>query len=108
MVNYKRVNKPTARKMYNQGCSILLLPCKVNDSAVNGSSAWVKPVTINLSTCTHDANKFDRSVNDYEYYNCNAELGYYSHYFVSEDDYKKFKTVVNSYGIEESKESSKS
>ena len=108
MVNYTRVNKPTARKMYNQGCSILLLPCKVNNSAVNGSSAWVKPVTINLSTCTHDANKFDRSVNDYEYYNCNAELGYYSHYFVSEDDYNKFKTGGNSDGIEESKESSKS
>lgn len=37
MVNFKRVSKPNARKMYNQGCSILLLPCKVNDSAVNGS-----------------------------------------------------------------------
>lgn len=107
-MSYKKVNKPTARKMYRQGCSILLLPCKVNDSAVNGSSPWVKPVTININTCTHDANKFDRSVNDYEYYNCNAELGYYSHYFVSEDDYNKFKTGGNSDGIEESKESSKS
>ena len=31
MVNYKRVNKATARKLYNYGCDI---PCKVNDSLV--------------------------------------------------------------------------
>ena len=54
-MSYKRINKPTARKMYNHGCNILLLPCKVNDSAVDGSHPWVKPVTINISDCKHDA-----------------------------------------------------
>lgn len=93
MANYKRVNKPTARKMYNHGSSILLLPCKVSDSAVDGSHHWVKPVTINISDCKHDANKFDRTVNDYEYYNCNAELGYYALYFVSINDFIKCKFV---------------
>ena len=101
-MNYKRVTKPNARKMYRMGCNILLLPCKVNDSVVDGSHPWVKPVTINSSGCKYDAiNKFDRSVNEYEYYNCNTELGYYAHYFVSEEDYNKFKGG-NSNGTEKS------
>lgn len=110
-MNYKRVNKPIARNMYNKGCNILLLPCKVSDSVVTGvphDFDWIKAVEISEKTCTEEMNKFDRSVNSYEYYNCNAELGYYSHYFVSEDDYNKFKTGGNSDGVEESKESSKS
>lgn len=93
-MNYKRINKPTARRMYYQGYDIKLLPCKVSDSVVTGvphDYDWIKPVEINISSCTEDANKFDRSVNAYEYYNCNAELGYYSHYFVSEEDYNKYK-----------------
>lgn len=96
MVSYKRVNKSIARKMYNHGCSILLLPCKVSESALYDSTSqnhWVRPFTINISECKHDANKFDRSVNEYEYYNCNAELGYYAHYFVSIDDFIKCKYV---------------
>lgn len=91
MANYKRVNKPTARKMYNMGCSILLLPCKVNDSAVDGSSIWIEPVKISLLDSDSNINHFDRAVNNYEYYNCNAELGYYAHYFVSEEDLNGYK-----------------
>lgn len=90
MVNYKRITKPIARKMYNHGISILLLPCNVIDSIVDGSHPWLKPITISLFTSEDDSNKFDRAVNAYEYYNCNAELGYYSHYFVSEEDYNSY------------------
>lgn len=86
MVNYKRVNKATARKLYNNGINILLLPCKVSDSAVYGSHPWLKPISISLLSKEYPMNIFDRSVNEYEYYNCNAELGYYAHYFVSEED----------------------
>ena len=104
-MKYKRVTKPNARKMYRMGCDILLLPCKVNDSVVDGSHPWVKPVIINSNGCKYDAiNKFDRSVNEYEYYNCNAELGYYAHYFVSEEDYNKFKGGISN-GTEKSEES---
>lgn len=95
MENYKRVNKPTARKMYNKGCNILLLPCKVSDSVITGvphDFDWIKPVEISKNTCdtSIDINKFDRTINEFEYYNCNAELGYYAHYFVSEEDYNKY------------------
>ena len=87
---YKRINKPVARQMYYTGCDILLLPCKVSSVALTCSEPWVKPVTINIKTCDHGMNKFDRSVNDFEYYNCNSELGYYSHYYVSSEDFEKF------------------
>lgn len=90
-MNYKRINKPTARKMYNNGITIKLLPCKVSERVFSNDNSWLKPIDISLFTCTHDANKFDRSVDDFEYYNCNAELGYYSHYYVSEEDYNKYK-----------------
>lgn len=100
-MNYKRLGKPIARKLYNQGCDVLLLPCKVKDSAVKGTSPWVKPVTINIKNCQHDANKFDRTVHEYVYYNCNSEMGYYPHYFVSEDDYNNFITGGKSDGIKE-------
>ena len=91
MANYKRVNKVTARKMYNYGCSITLLPCKINESALDGSYSFIEPVTINMVKCTYDYNKFDRVVREYEYYNCNAESGYYPHFYVSEEELDKYK-----------------
>ena len=86
-MKFNKVNKPTARKLYNCGVTIYLLPCKVSEVALQtGGNMWVSPVEISLLTCKHDANKFDRSVNDFEYYNCNAELGYYASYYVTEED----------------------
>ena len=104
-MSYKKVTNPIARKMYNIGCDILLLPCKVNAFIVFDKNyrGFVQPVTISLKTCIHDANKFDRSVNDFEYYNCNSEMGYYSHYYVSEEDYNKYKGGQSD-GIKESSE----
>ena len=92
MVDYKRVNKPTARKMYNSGYSIQLLPCKVNSFMVfdKNYKGFIIPVLISSETSSHSENKFDRTVNDFEYYNCNAELGYYSHYFVKEHDIETY------------------
>ena len=71
--------------MYNNGCTIRLVPCKVSLN-----SEWVKPIDISLETSTEDCNKFDRAVNNFEYYNCNAELGYYAHYYVSDKDLEAY------------------
>ena len=90
MVNYKRVNKPTARKMYNIGSSILLLPCKVSDKVLDNTHPWIKPVEISILTSENEENQFDRSVNSYEYYNCNSELGYYAQYYVSLEDLEMY------------------
>lgn len=95
---YRRITKPIARKMYNEGYDIKLLPCNVSDTFMSGnhkhSFLWVIPSAINIKDCDYDVNKFDRTVTDYEYYNCNAELGYYAHYFVTTDDYFKYKNEV--------------
>ena len=92
--HYEKVNKPIARKMYDRGYEILLLPCKVSSSVLTRTPHdydWILPVTINKYNCDHKVNKFNRTVLQYESYNCNAELGYYAHYYVLEEDYKKFK-----------------
>lgn len=95
MANYKRVNKPTARKIYNQGCSILLLPCKVNESVLDGLHPWIKPCEINIINSESFENNFDRAVVNFEYYNCNAELGYYAHYYVSLKDLEKYSMCID-------------
>lgn len=78
-----KVNKATARKMYRSGCEIHLLPSKVRLD-----NEWVSPIAISLET--HN-DTFDRVVNRYEYYNCNAELGYYSSYYVTEHELDRYK-----------------
>ena len=91
-MRYKRINKPTARKMYYNGIKIKLLPCNVSEVALNEDTTfWVKPVEISLFTSNYSENKFDREVNSYIYYNANnQELGYYAHYYVSEEEYDKY------------------
>ena len=90
-MSYKRVNKPTARRMFNKGYNIKLIPCKVSYVAIyTEGNEWFTPITICITDSKEDSNKFDRAVNEYEYYNCNAELGYYAHYYVSEEDYAKY------------------
>lgn len=66
--NYTRIKKPEARKLYNLGRPIMVLPCKVNPN-----SPWFSNSTV--STESTDKN-FDTLVNEFTYYNCNtAELG---------------------------------
>ena len=94
MENYRRITKPNARKMYNAGFNIALLPCKVSGAVLNippSFNSGVQPVFINILTSKNEENKFDRAVNEFEYYNCNAELGYYSHYYISVEDLERYK-----------------
>jgi len=75
----KKINKATARKLYrDEGVEIHLLPCKVGLGSV-----WVRPVGIRAAGPA--AETFDHRVNSFEYYNCNAELGYYAAYYIKED-----------------------
>lgn len=77
-----KINKPTARKMFRQGFSIFLLPCKVRKD--NG---FINLLEINSFI---SVDTFDRTVMDFEFYNCNAELGYYAHYYVAKEDLEKY------------------
>ena len=85
-MEYVRVNKPTARKMYNYGLTVNLLPCKVSTNRI-----WIRPYTINKAESEYSENQFDRTVIAFQFYNCNAETGYYPSFYVNEDDYTKYK-----------------
>lgn len=72
MVN---INKLKARNLYNKGFTIALLPCNVRSL-----TGIVQPVRITKQP----GMDFDKIVNEYEYYNCNNELGKYTHFYVDE------------------------
>lgn len=79
MINFNdkymvRINKKKARNLFNKGEIIHLLPCKLN---IN--NYWFPACAISL---TSDIKSFDGIVNEYEYYNCNYEMGYYCAYYV--------------------------
>ena len=79
-----KVNKTVARKLFNQGKTISLYPCKANIH-----SKWIEPFTIQkdaiANTMPNQSDKtidFDKIVNNFEAYNCNYELGMYAAYYV--------------------------
>ena len=68
-LNYNRINKSEARKLYNLGRTITVLPCKANPN-----SPWFS----NSAVSKESADKnFDALVNEFTFYNCNtSELGH--------------------------------
>lgn len=81
-----KIDKRTARKMYNSGHSIILVPCKCN---VGNNIAYSR---INL--IESHGKDFDILVNTFEYFNCNSELGHYSHYYVCEIDMQSYNSCL--------------
>lgn len=69
----KRITKAKARRMFMQGRTINLLPCRVNLN-----NEWIYPCSI-TKTISAD---FDSAVNSFEYYNCGRETGYHAAYYV--------------------------
>ena len=66
-LNYNRINKSEARKLYNLGRPITVLPCKANPN-----SPWFSNSMISKEL----GRDFDALVNEFTYYNCNtSELG---------------------------------
>ena len=71
-----RVNKRVARKMYNAGIRIWLIPDMMR--LVN---AWQSPCPISKEDNGGDK-EFDARVNEFMYYNCDRERGRGVKYFV--------------------------
>lgn len=78
---YTRIRKDVARKLFNEGKIIYLTPSNI---AASDSSIWIKPYPIN----NRSGENFNDLVNRYEYYNCNYELGYYTNFWINENDIK--------------------
>lgn len=72
---FVKINKTKARKLFNEGKEIHLLPCKVCFGTMwlgEGSAISNKRLI----------SSFDAIVNEYEFYNCNNELGKYAAYYI--------------------------
>lgn len=76
---YTRVRKDVARKLFQEGMTVYLTPSNVTAS---DSNMWIKPYPINNRAGWN----FDDIVNNFEFYNCNWELGYYTNFWVNEED----------------------
>ena len=72
---FERITKATAKKLYNSGVAVYLMPANANPFFVGFSYPYA------TSTSTNDGMTFDACVNAFEYYNCNAEMGKYTAFF---------------------------
>lgn len=70
----KKINKATARRLFNQGVEITVMPCKC---AIG--SAWFTGARIARD---YSDSTFDQIINAFTHYNCCYELGYYPAYYV--------------------------
>lgn len=69
-----KVNRKQARKQYNNGGTVYVLPCKTRFE-----NAWILPLKMSRKLLLND--EFDTVVNCYEYYNCNSETGKYAAFY---------------------------
>lgn len=75
-VQVKQVNKTVARRLYNAGHDIHLLPCHAHID-----SPWGLLYT--TSAGAQDELPFDNMVNAFTKYNCNPQLGSYPHFYAA-------------------------
>lgn len=68
-----KIDKRTAKKEYDKGNIIHLLPSK----AVPGS-IWITPTSVNKQC----GKSFDALINEYSYYNCSKETGLRINYYI--------------------------
>lgn len=75
-LDYYRINRKTARKLYNLGFHIVITPCKLNPANKWACYSW-------LAKCDAFGEKddFEKLCNAFEFYNCNHECGYYAAFY---------------------------
>lgn len=73
--SYTRIHGSTARRLFEAGQIIYLVPCRVNPA-----SPWACPAGYRKKTGS--ARTWAELVNSYTYYNCNTETGRYPAYYI--------------------------
>ena len=68
---YRRISKAAARKVYAAGLHLILCPVGMRPDTPWHIEAFVE----------HRNESFDSVVNAFEYFNCNAETGYYTAFY---------------------------
>lgn len=71
--NFKRVTKPMARKLFNEGFSIKIVPCNVDPE-----NEWGVGIRIHKNTIE----SFDKIIDRILLNDCNPELGKYPAYYI--------------------------
>lgn len=82
--NYSRITKSKARKVYEGGGSIYLLPCRMHPE-----NHFQAPVLIRRRKYDAETGQpapateytFEKVVNAFEYYNCDSGRGYYAAFY---------------------------
>jgi len=80
---YERISKAAAFKLFCAGEALRVAPCKYRPDNQCILSDLTKDGMRSLGyDITSDDVLFDRFVNDYTYYNCNYEVGYYLAFYI--------------------------
>lgn len=71
----KKVTKNTIKKMIkeNKEVTFYMIPCKVRLNSV-----WIQPMDFTVTSIE----ELNTKIANFEYYNCNSELGNYPHYYI--------------------------
>lgn len=72
----QKLNKSQARKAFNNGLELKIIPHKANPN-----SPWFSGA--NYKNNNSFVESFDELVNSITNYNCNSELGYYLAYYIN-------------------------
>ena len=78
----------TAKKLFEAGTKIRIVPHKINPNNVWGLYADIKKIDSVPLESIYDIkyyNDFNRIVNDFRYYNCSNETGLYCSFYLLED-----------------------
>jgi len=91
IMNFTRINKKKARRLYDDGATLYIVPCKVY---LELKGAWIRPCDLKKSDVEEEYKgfadlaatySFDSRVNNFEYYNCNYELGSYTAFYTLDE-----------------------
>ena len=81
--NLVRVNKTIARKKYNDGEPVLIVPCKCDPT----NNYFSLSIIISKNDELIDTIDFDKRINYFTYFNCNYnELGKYPAYYIKMEE----------------------
>ena len=72
--NYIRISKAAAKKLYNAGEEICMLPCKLNPE-----NMYFQPMGLQIDE--EEGASFEGAVNAATFYHCNYETGYYMNFY---------------------------
>ncbi|MEG1662934.1 MAG: hypothetical protein RR338_03020 [Clostridia bacterium] len=75
----KKINVTRARKLYDQGERVLIIPRKTNPRNMWGIGLELKKSEL---MALDIGEEFDKICNQYIYYNCNSELGASLAYYI--------------------------